>query len=44
MSDQFSASPSNDVWRCSLSCNLYVVLYPIIHAKDYLKYEKVNKI
>ncbi len=29
---------------CSLSCNLYVALYPIINDKAYLKYEKVNKI
>jgi hypothetical protein len=29
---------------CSLSCNLYVALYPIINDKAYLKYENVNKI
>jgi hypothetical protein len=29
---------------CSLSCSLYVVLYPIIKVRAYLKYEKVNKI
>jgi hypothetical protein len=28
---------------CSLSCNLYLVLYPIIKVKAYIKYEKVNK-